>query len=876
MYYNKQNIANIFAQTIKDLLMKKLLTKTLSTVLALALLLSPLYITKSARADTFYKTFVSLCEGQEWLVSFVEGKFIENGKRFDDSVLEDDPILLNITELILPSHGIKGIPEAVKYFKNLAYVDVSYNEIEDISVFNLCPYIIYLRADGNLLESVDVSPLTQLKVLLLGDNDIAVMPNLSNNKALTTLDLSHNKIAVLSSLEGLTSLVWVDISANDITSTAGMGKLTMSDVGGDSVLDLSYNHIRNIEALKDAAGVCTLDLSHNFLASGFGDIPSCVVSLDLSHNNVATASSLSGKTNIKYLDLSYNLLTTVEDFNTCSNLVLLDLEKNNIKDTKGLDGFKKLETLDLSSNGISDMPLCTALTELKHLDLSHNSIASFALVNRYAKLVTLDASYNKAQEFSGINTLSSLVYADFSYNEITKAYPRLYLTTPSLRVLKLSGNSFSAAELKNVLANGYRSLWLCDMDLKDKIPAMTSYSKTKEIYVSGSTLSQADIDNIFTRTDYTGIGLGSIIDDVIVPKLGELKDLITLNLDGTVYVHEYFEELAQLNVVELSLVGCEIDAVTEALFSGNIQKYDLSDNLITTVETSVLTNALMRGAVVDFSGNRILENSAMYYYIESIGYEFDDNFLDINEDRYLAFNSQMIRCNVGDVVDIYSYLAMNGIYSELDIPMPRVEDLEISLINGKASKLEINTDTLNVKILKKISVLENMQIEVKVKGNSREEYTARVILYTEVSPVTEAVVDDVRVIYGIDLNTTYEGLINSFGFDDSFTVKMTYSDGTDVDPQDIVGTGSIITVTDNETGEELYRRTVVIFGDVNGNGKINTNDFMMIKRHIYRETYLEGIYYFAGDINGNGAINTNDFMMIKRHIYKQSFISQQR
>ena len=39
---------------------------------------------------------------------------------------------------------------------------------------------------------------------------------------------------------------------------------------------------------------------------------------------------------------------------------------------------------------------------------------------------------------------------------------------------------------------------------------------------------------------------------------------------------------------------------------------------------------------------------------------------------------------------------------------------------------------------------------------------------------------------------------------------------------------------------------------------------------------LEGIYYFAGDINGNGAINTNDFMMIKRHIYKQSFISQQR
>lgn len=861
---------------IKDLLMKKLTTKIISTVLVLTVLLSPIYITKVARADTFYKTFISLCDEQEWLVEFVEEKFIENGKRFNDSTLEDDPILLNITELILPSHDIDSIPEAVKYFKNLAYVDVSYNNIIDISAFELCPYIMYLRADGNKLTNVNVSSLNQLKVLLLADNDITVMPDLSKNTQLTTLDLSHNKITVLSSLEGLSKLSHVDISANDITTVTGMGKLTMNDVGGDSLLDLSYNRIRNIEALSNATGVCTLDLSHNFLSGGFGDIPSCVASLDLSHNNIVTASSLAGKTSIKYLDLSYNLLTTVEDFNTCSGLLLLDLEGNKITDTKGLDGFKKLETLDLSSNGLNDMPLCTALTELKHLDLSHNNISSFALVNRYAKLITLDASYNKAQEFSGINTLSSLVYADFSYNQITKAYPRLYLTTPSLRVLKLSGNSFTAAEIKNVLANGYRSVWLCDMDLQGKIPAMTSYNKIKEIYVNGSKLSQSDIDNIFTRNDYTGIGLGSLLDDVLITKLPELHDLITLNLDGTVYVHEYFEELSQLNIVELSLAGCEIDEISEVLFSGNIKKYDLSDNLISVVDHSVITKALMNGAVVDFSGNRILENSDMYYYIESIGYEFDNNYLDINADRYLTFNSELIRCNVGDVVDIYSYLSMRGIYSDLDIPMPKASDMEITLIGGKASKVEINPDTLKVKVLKKLSILENTQIEVKIKGNTREEYVARVILYTEVSPVTEDTVDGIEVIYGIDLNTTYEGLINSFGFDDSYTVKMTYFDGDEVDLEDIVGTGAVISVIDNESGDEIYHKTVVIFGDVNGNGKINSNDITMVKSHIFKVTYLEGIYFFAGDVNGNGKINSNDFTMIKSHIFKQSFISQNR
>lgn len=856
--------------------MKKITTKILSAALVIAMVASTFAIKEYAKADTFYKTFISLCEEQEWLISFVNSKFIENGQRFSDKTSENDPILLNISELIVPSSGITKIPEAVKYFKNLAYVDISYNEIEDISALYACPYIMYLKADGNNIKSVDLSNFADLNTVSLADNVLEVMPSLAVNSKIKYIDFSHNNISELTALSGLSGITELNLSANNITSTIGLGSFVMLPENGDAFVDLSYNNIRTVDSIYKIENAITLDISHNFITIGLSGISDDTETLDISYNLITSAEELTNKTNLKKLDISHNSLTTVENFNTCVNIVSLNLGSNKLENINGLDGFKNLEYLNLSDNGFNDMPLCTTLTKLKSLVLSHNNITSFALINRYESLVYLDASYNNATEFSGINTLKNLTYADFSYNKIDKVYAKLYLTTPSLKVLKLSGNTLSAAEVKNIFANGYNEIWLEDMDLEGKIPDMSLYSKTTELYMSGSELLNADIANLFKRTDYTGLGLGGIIDDTVCNELKKQSSLITLNLDKTSYVSEYFEFLANLGVLELSISDCGLTELSAVLFGGTLKHIDCSENKIEKISDEILNSAVMSGVVVDFSGNKIAENRMMYLYVESIGYDFDDNYLDMNADRKLTFSNSIINCQQGQTVDIYAYLRMTGIYDNADIDMVSVKNLDIKLVNGKPSSVVIDKESLKIEIKKAISILEDLTVEVSVKGNRREEYTARVTLYTEASPVIEDVVDGVNVIYGIELGTTYEALLKSYGFDSSYKTEAFYADGTAVDPSEPVGTGAVVRVTDTESGTIVYERTTVIFGDCNGNGKINSTDIMLIKRHIFNQSKLTGVYFFAADVYHNGVINSTDFMLVKRHIFKQSFISQTR
>ena len=856
--------------------MKNAFKSIISALLAVGILLGPMTLTRSARADTFYQTFMSLCQGQDWLVSIVNSEFLKNGQRFSDQTLEDDPVILGITELVVPAEGITAIPEAVKYFKNLSAVDVSYNQISDLSPLNACGGLTYIKADGNNIASVDTSAFAGLDTLLLSDNLLETMPVLTANSMLTTLDLSNNNIREVTSLAGLEYLTYVDLSNNMLSTAYGLGELIMDAEYGSTHLDLSYNRLTSVEFSKNLKSVTSLDVSHNLISSGLENIADDVVTLDISHNNITSASGFAGKTGLRSLDLSHNLLTTVEDFNTCAKLIALDISANKITDTRGLDGFVDLELLDLSYNGLKGVPLCTTLTKLKQLDLSHNSIVSFALINRYASLEVLDASHNLTDDFSAINAMKNLVYADFSYNSIMSAYNELYKTTPSMRVLKLSGNSFSTAELANVLANGYSEIWLGDMDLSDKLPDMTLYPTVAEIYLRGSTLTDNDVANLFARNDYTGIGLGGIIDDNIVARLGDMDALLTLDLSGTAYMNEYIDIINTFNVPEISLRNCGLTSIPMSVLDGAIKRIDCSANNIEVVPNELLLAAVYKGVRIDFSDNKIMENHGLYPYVEDIGYNFDGNYLDINGDRGISFSDSEIKCSVGETVDLYSRLSIIGIYDKLDIPMVDKDSLANELVSGKASKVTIDEAALTVTVNKRITKMEDLVIKVSVKENRRERFSTTVQIFTENVPVTEDKFEDIEVIYGIELGTTYEALLKSFGVDDDITVQAFAPDGTQCIPEDPVGTGAVIKMTDNDTGEVIFEKTAVIFGDCNGNGKINSTDVLLIKRHIFRQATLSGVYFFAADVYDNNKINSTDILLVKRHIFRQSVISQTR
>ncbi|MBQ7647295.1 MAG: leucine-rich repeat protein [Clostridia bacterium] len=58
----------------------------------------------------------------------------------------------------------------------------------------------------------------------------------------------------------------------------------------------------------------------------------------------------------------------------------------------------------------------------------------------------------------------------------------------------------------------------------------------------------------------------------------------------------------------------------------------------------------------------------------------------------------------------------------------------------------------------------------------------------------------------------------------------------------------------------------VIKGDVDGNGKIDSTDYITVKHHILNINTLYDAYEAAADTDGNGKIDSTDYIAIKRHI----------
>ncbi len=91
--------------------------------------------------------------------------------------------------------------------------------------------------------------------------------------------------------------------------------------------------------------------------------------------------------------------------------------------------------------------------------------------------------------------------------------------------------------------------------------------------------------------------------------------------------------------------------------------------------------------------------------------------------------------------------------------------------------------------------------------------------------------------------------------------------------KDPVGTGSKILV--KEDGKVLRKYQIIVYGDANGDGKINSVDLLVIQRHILEIEPLEEIFRKASNINKNGKKPTSiDLLLIQRHILDFQLIEQ--
>lgn len=122
---------------------------------------------------------------------------------------------------VFSDNRLKDISMLSKPAKSLKCVNLSKNEISDISVLNKCSSLKKLEVDNNKL--------TNLKVL-------------ENTRKLNALCASNNELDSVEGLRFCNELNYIDLSDNKITDTSDLPEITPVD-NKETVLDLSNNKI---------------------------------------------------------------------------------------------------------------------------------------------------------------------------------------------------------------------------------------------------------------------------------------------------------------------------------------------------------------------------------------------------------------------------------------------------------------------------------------------------------------------------------------------------------------------------------------------------------------------------------------------------------
>ncbi len=87
---------------------------------------------------------------------------------------------------------------------------------------------------------------------------------------------------------------------------------------------------------------------------------------------------------------------------------------------------------------------------------------------------------------------------------------------------------------------------------------------------------------------------------------------------------------------------------------------------------------------------------------------------------------------------------------------------------------------------------------------------------------------------------------------------------------------SVVTLGPNGTSSGVVNYIVIVkennqsivYGDLNGDGLVNSSDYSLLKRHILRQTTLSQDKLIAADLNRNGSVDSVDLSILKRFLLK--------
>ena len=176
--------------------------------------------------------------------------------------------------------------------------------------------------------------------------------------------------------------------------------------------------------------------------------------------------------------------------------------------------------------------------------------------------------------------------------------------------------------------------------------------------------------------------------------------------------------------------------------------------------------------------------------------------------------------------------------------------------------LDINAVSLNAQIYDLNLTNPNQQFTIEKIGdssedNSNEESSDDILENSSLELVANSkyLLED-NYITKVKANTTAEAFAENFKNE----VIIKNSSGDEISLGQNIGTGYIVFDKNSEDNA-----TVIILGDVNGDGELTATDYLQIKSFFLSIGTLEGAYYTAANVDEQGGIDATDYIKVKSH-----------
>ena len=283
-----------------------------------------------------------------------------------------------------------------------------------------------------------------------------------------------------------------------------------------------------------------------------------------------------------------------------------------------------------------------------------------------------------------------------------------------------------------------------------------------------------------------------------------------------------------------------------------------SYEIITTVTRSDKFTRIKKGIQ---SGERwdkvILENGIVGYVFQSYIREVPNNI----EIEDIVISNEEVNLLVNDTFKLTAYIIPENATEKELIWISEDENIaKVNSFNGTIEALKEGTTYILVKtknglIIKKCKVnVSNVQEGVLVEFDDS--------LKVDGNEISNLNIEHLKV-------SEILSLINT-----NMNLEMYRFDDTKLEQEDKIGTGSKLVIKD-VNGNIVYQYKFILYGDVNGDGNINSLDVLVLQKHLLEIKLLNEEFIKAANISKNGMLPSSlDVLKIQKHILEIKTIEQ--